>query len=77
MNKYNIKDKVWTIGEGKIVEMYVANIKYDFVFKSVIYDLSYTLKLIQGIETAYADLGIKNREEKCLFKTKEELIKSL
>ena len=63
--KYDIKDNVWLINENKAVRMFVTGLVVTFTepdSHEVKYSLNYSLGDIP---------------ESCVFKTKEELLKSL
>lgn len=72
--KYNLGDKVWSIQENEVKELVVTRIGYleyfDSCYKKII-ELKYSL----GYKKE--EIHFTNIEEKELFKTKEDLIKSI
>lgn len=73
--KYNLGDKVWSIQENEVKELVITRIEYLEWFDS--YHNEKRTKLKYGLGFKNNEILFIDIEEKELFKTKEDLIKSI
>lgn len=76
--KYNLGDKVWSIQENKVKELVITRIEYlEYLDSFDSYHRKKITKLKYGLGFKNNEILFVNIEEKEVFKTKEDLIKSM
>lgn len=73
--KYNIGDKVWVVYKDKVCQLYVSNYRIVDFISTITHERKYVEVYDLEGNDSYTHMFSVNVD--CLFKTKDELLKSL